>query len=154
MKFQESLRLLHCVLDKHERIKHDAAIMNRLAKEKRTQVVASLVEGNSLRATARMCGVNVNTVMWLLEDVGRVCEAYQNRVLRNLPCKRIQCDEIWCFCYPKQKNVPDDKQGVLGYGDVRTWTAICADTQIVPCWHVGYRDAWSAQNFMYDLASA
>jgi len=74
-------------------------------------------------------------------------------VLVNLPCKRIQCDEIWSFCYAKQKNVPVEQQGVLGYGDVWTWTAICADTKIVSCWHVGYRDTWAAQNFMYDLAS-
>jgi len=136
-----------------DRLKYNGAIMNRLSKEKRTQIISALVEGNSLRATARMCGANVNTVMWLLEDVGRACESYQRRVLVNLPCKRIQCDEIWSFCYAKQKNVPDDKQGILGYGDVWTWTAICADTKLVPCWYVGYRDAWAAQNFIYDLAA-
>jgi len=88
--------------------------MNRLSKEKRTQIVSSLVEGNSLRATARMCSVNVNTVMWLLEDIGRACAEYQDKALRNLPCKRIQCDEIWSFCYAKAKNVPTDKQGQFG----------------------------------------
>jgi IS1 family transposase len=126
--------------------------MNRLSKEKRTQVITALVEGNSLRATARMCGVNVNTVMWLLEDVGRVCEEYQRRVFRNLPCKRIQCDEIWSFCYAKAKNVPADKQGQFGYGDVWTWVALCPDTKLVPSWCVGTRDAATAYAFVHDLA--
>jgi len=95
----------------------------------------------------------VNTVMWLLEDVGRVCEEYQRRVFRNLPCKLIQCDEIWSFCYAKEKNVPDEFRGKSGYGDVWTWIAIDADTKLVPSWRVGRRDAWTAQNFMNDLAS-
>lgn len=127
--------------------------MNRLSKEKRVQVISALIEGNSLRATARMCGVNVNTVMWLLEDAGRTCADYQNENMRNLPCRRVQCDEIWSFCYAKEKNVPVELQGKHGYGDVWTWIAICADTKIVPCWRVGDRDAWNAQHFMYDLAA-
>jgi IS1 family transposase len=126
--------------------------MNKLSKEKRTRIVTALVEGNSLRATARMCDANVNTVMWLLEDVGHACEEYQRRVLVNLPCKRIQCDEIWSFCYAKEKNVPEKLRGKFGYGDVWTWTAICADTKLVPCWRIGDRNAWAAQNFMHDLA--
>lgn len=126
--------------------------MNRLSKEKQTQAITALVEGNSLRATARMCGVNVNTVMWLLEDVGRVCEKYQRRVFRNLPCKRIQCDEIWSFCYAKAKNVPAEKQGQFGYGDVWTWVALCPDTKLVPCWCVGTRGAATAYAFVHDLA--
>ena len=83
--------------------------MNRLSKEQRTQVIAALVEGNSLRATARMCDVAFNTVLKLLPEIGRACADYQDRVLRNLKCKRIQCDEIWSFCYAKEKNVPADK---------------------------------------------
>jgi IS1 family transposase len=127
--------------------------MNRLTKEKQTQVVASLVEGNSLRATARMCGVNVNTVMWLLEDVGRACAEYQAKALRNLTCKRIQCDEIWSFCYAKEKNVPQELRGKFGFGDVWTWVAMCAETKLVVCWRVSGRNAWHAQNFMHDVAS-
>jgi IS1 family transposase len=73
--------------------------------------------------------------------------------LRNLPCKRVQCDEIWSFCYAKQKNVPKDKRGQFGYGDVWTWTAICADSKVVPSWLVGGRDADSAYWFMRDLAA-
>jgi IS1 family transposase len=80
------------------------------------------------------------------------CEAYQNRTLRNLPCKRIQCDEIWSFCYAKQKNVPTEKQGQFGYGDVWTWTALCADTKLIASWKIGTRGASTAYALMHDLA--
>ena len=92
-------------------------------------------------------------VIRLLADVGRACTKYQDKLLRNLPCKHIQCDEIWSFCYAKQKNVPDNKQGQFGYGDVWTWTAIDADTKLVPSWLVGLRDAGYAYRFMTDLKS-
>ena len=126
--------------------------MNKLNASKRTQIVSALVEGNSLRATARMCDVAFNTVLKLLPEIGQACEDYQRRVLVNLPCKRVQCDEIWSFCYAKEKNVPDDLRGKHGFGDVWTWVAICADTKLVPCWRIGDRNAWHAQHFMYDLA--
>lgn len=127
--------------------------MNTLNIEKKVQVVASLVEGNSIRATVRMTGVAKNTVVKLLVDLGTVCSEYQDRTLRKLPCKRIQCDEIWSFCYSKQKNIPTDKQGQFGYGDVWTWTALDADTKLVPSWRVGTRDAGTAFEFMQDLSS-
>lgn len=127
--------------------------MNRLNKEKQTQIVAALVEGNSLRATARMCGANVNTVMWLLEDIGRACAKYQDQAVRNLTCKRVQCDEIWSFCYAKEKNVPEERKGKFGFGDVWTWVAMCADSKLVICWRVGGRNAWHAQHFMHDVAA-
>ncbi len=126
--------------------------MNRLNKEQRTRVVAALVEGNSIRATARMTGVAFNTVLKLLPEIGQACDEYQRRVFRNLPCKRIQCDEIWSFCYAKSKNVPGDKRGQFGFGDVWTWTALCADTKLVPSWMIGGRDGVAAYAFMQDLA--
>ena len=126
--------------------------MNKLTRERRIQVIAALVEGNSIRSTVRMTGVAKNTVTKLLVDVGAACSEYQDRVMRNLTCKRIQCDEIWSFCYSKQKNVPAKKQGQFGYGDVWTWTAIDAQTKLVPTWFVGSRDAESAQQFISDLA--
>jgi IS1 family transposase len=127
-------------------------IMNRLSVEKRAKVIAALVEGNSMRATARLCGVNVNTAMWLLEDIGVACAKYQNRTIRNITSKRIQCDEIWSFCYAKQKNVPADKQGIFGFGDVWTWIAIDSDTKLVVSWCIGSRGAGTANEFMRDLA--
>jgi IS1 family transposase len=125
--------------------------MNRLTIEKQTQVLAALVEGNSIRATVRLTGVAKNTIVKLLAEVGEACEAYHNRVVRNLACQRIQCDEIWSFCYAKDRNLPKDKQGKFGFGSVWTWTAIDADSKLMVSWRVGDRDAWAAQNFMHDL---
>lgn len=106
--------------------------MNRLSLEKRVQILGCLVEGNSLRSTSRMTGCSINTVTKLLVDVGKVCAEYQDKAFHNLTCKRIQCDEIWSFCYAKEKNVPKEHRGEFGYGDIYTWTAMCADTKIVP----------------------
>ena len=126
--------------------------MNRLSRDRRIRTVAALVEGNSLRATARMVGLARNTITSLLIDLGAVSSAYQDRVMRNLPCKRLQADEIWSFCYSKAKNVPTKKQGQFGYGDVWTWIAICADTKLIPTWYIGDRGPGSAWGFMQDLA--
>lgn len=126
--------------------------MNRLTTKKRAQVIAALVEGNSVRATVRMTDVAKNTVAKLVQDLGAACAAYMDRTLWNLPCKRIQCDEIWSFVYAKAKNVPADKIGEFGHGDVWTWVAIDADTKLVCSWLVGRRDAGCAYEFMQDLA--
>jgi IS1 family transposase len=126
--------------------------MNRLTRPQRTQVLSALVEGNSIRAAVRMTGVAKNTIVKLLAEIGKVCADYLDANLRKLPCKRIQCDEIWSFCYAKQKRVPTEKQGQLGSGDVWTWVAIDADTKLVASWFVGPRDAGTAYAFMQDLS--
>ena len=123
-----------------------------LSREKRVQIINALVEGNSLRATARMCDVAFNTVLKLLPEIGQACAEYQDTAFRNLPCKRIECDEIWSFVYAKQKNVPEEMRGQFGYGDVWTWVAIDADTKLVPCFLVGKRDAGYAFEFLNNLA--
>jgi IS1 family transposase len=127
--------------------------MNRLTIEERVRVVGALVEGNSIRSIVRMTGVAKNTIVKLLAELGSACAEYQHRTLVNLPCKKIQCDEIWSFCYAKQKNVPQDKKDTFGYGDVWTWTAIDADTKLVPCWLVSDRSAGAATEFMQNLSS-
>lgn len=126
--------------------------MNILKNEKRVAVVKALVDGASIRATVRMTGVAKATVLKLLADLGRACQAFQDRHLRNLPCRRIQTDEIWSFCYAKAKNVPEGKRDVFGYGDVWTWTAICADTKLAVAWRVGTRDSSTGIPFMRDVA--
>lgn len=126
--------------------------MNKLSREKRAQILGCLVEGNSIRATARMCDVAFNTVLKFVPEIGMVCLEYQDKVFRNLKCKRIQCDEIWSFCYAKQKNVPKEKQGMFGYGDIWTWVALDADTKLVPSFFVGDRDAKTAKLFIKDFA--
>jgi len=126
--------------------------MNKLNKAKQVQIISALVEGNSLRATARMCDVAFNTVLKLLPEIGRACLDYQDKVLRNLPCKRIQCDEIWSFVGAKEKNVSQDRKAE-GWGDVWTWVAIDPDTKVVPSFMVGNRGPRTAHFFMKDLAS-
>jgi IS1 family transposase len=123
--------------------------MNRLAPERRQAVVAALVEGNSIRATCRMTGVAKNTVTKLLIDLGTACSVYQDQVMRDLPCERLQVDEIWAFVYAKQKNVPRHKRGEAG--DVWTWVALDADTKLVPSYRIGARDFQEAVSFMDDL---
>jgi IS1 family transposase len=126
--------------------------MNRLPIERRVQIIGMLCEGNSLRAASRLADVSINTVTKLLLDVGTACEEYQDKTLRNLKSQRIQCDEIWAFVYAKNKNLPEQYKGAVGYGDVWTWTAIDADTKLVPSWAVGRRDGFTASAFIRDLA--
>jgi IS1 family transposase len=131
---------------------YNVSIMNKLSTEKRSQVVAALVEGNSIRATVRMTGVSKNTIAKLLAELGAACADYLDKALVNLNCKRIQCDEIWSFCYAKEKNVPEEMRGTFGYGDVWTWTAMDADSKLIVAWTVGGRDAGTAYGFIQDLA--
>ena len=126
--------------------------MNRLSQSDRAKIIGMLVEGNSVASTCRMSGASKNTVLKLLADVGDACAAYQDRVMRDLKLRRVQADEIWSFVRMKQKNVRNENVGVSGYGDVYTWTAIDADTKLIPCWHVGTRGAESAYTFIHDLA--
>jgi IS1 family transposase len=126
--------------------------MNILPLTKRIAVVAALVEGNSIRATCRMTGVAKGTVLKLLVDLGHACEAYHRRTVFKVKSRRIQCDEIWSFCYAKAKNVPASMRGLPGVGDVWTWTAMDADTKLMVSWLVGERDAGYAAEFVGDLA--
>jgi IS1 family transposase len=127
--------------------------MNSLNVSDRAKILTLLVEGNSINAACRITGAAKNTVLKLLAEVGEPCAAYQDRVMRNLTCKKVQCDEIWAFCYSKQRSVQKNKRQVHGAGDVYTWTAIDAETKLIPCWHVGTRAAESAKIFISDLAS-
>src|SRR2546422_6843016 len=127
--------------------------MNRLPLERRAQIVGLLAEGNSLRAAGRLADVSINTVTRLLLDVGAACERYQDQTLRNLRCRRIQCDGIWAFAYAKAKNLPEKYDAdAFGYGDVWTWAAIAEDTKLILSWAVGRRDGLTAQAFIRDLA--
>ncbi len=127
--------------------------MNRLSTEKRAQILGCLVEGMSIRATVRATGAAKNTVTKLVTDLGEACQDYLDTLMQDLPCQRIEADEIWAFCYAKQKNVPEEHQGTFGYGDIWTFVAIDADTKLVPSWLVGERNSLDAEFFMRDLAS-
>lgn len=125
--------------------------MNKLSIDRQAQIIKVLCEGNSIRSTARITGTAVNTVVKLLREVGAACLDYQDRVMHNLPCKKLQCDEIWSFVYSKAKNIPEAHNGQFGYGDVWTFTAIDADTKLVPSWVVGLRNVDCASDFINDL---
>lgn len=125
--------------------------MNRLSIFKRSQIVAALVEGNSLRATSRMTDVSINTVTKLLVDLGAACLAYHDANVRGLKTQRLECDEIWSYCYAKARNVPFEKQGEFGYGDVWTWTALDADSKLIVSYDVGPRTLHMAYNLLEDV---
>lgn len=125
--------------------------MNRLTRHDRARILKCLCEGLSIRATVRLTGASKNTIAKLLIDAGRACAAYQDRVLRNLPCKRVQCDEIWSFVYAKRENVKRTKAAPIDAGDVWTWTAICADTKLIASFMVGDRSYGAARVFLDDL---
>ena len=125
--------------------------MNKLSMERKAQVIRTLAEGNSIRATCRITNTAKGTVIKLVRDVGKASREYQDKRLRNLSCQRVECDEIWSFCYAKAKNVPEDKQGQFGYGDVWTFVAIDADTKLVVSWLVGLRNPKCACEFFKDI---
>lgn len=125
--------------------------MNKLPQHKRVQILHMLVEGSSMRSISRVVGVSINTVTKLLVDAGLACIAFHDKTVVDLNCRRIQCDEIWSFCYSKQANVPDNKQGEAG--DVWTWTSLDSDSKLICNWSVGGRGAENAMDLMVDLKS-
>jgi IS1 family transposase len=130
--------------------------MNRLDTGRRVQVIKCLVEGMGLRATARVTGVARMTVEKLLRDVGAACATYHNANVRNLQSQRVQCDEIWSFCYAKRNTVKKDLSILErnpDAGDVWTWTAIDADSKLCVAYLVGDRNLPTAKAFMQDAAS-
>jgi IS1 family transposase len=127
--------------------------MNRLPLATRVQVLSCLVEGNSVRGTCRMVGVDKKTVLRLLADVGDACTAYHDDTMRGLTCVRVQCDEIWSYCHAKERNLKPKLRGLDGYGDLWTWVGMDADTKLVVSWVLGKRTPLCAHRFMRDLAS-
>ena len=125
--------------------------MNKLPLAKRVQILSMLVEGSSLRSITRVCDVSINTVTKLLIDAGTVCAAFHDEKVRDVKAKRIQCDEIWSFCYSKQKNVANAKRKDVAYGDVWTWTGLDAESKLIVSWMVGGRDGDYAMGLMDDL---
>jgi IS1 family transposase len=125
--------------------------MNKLTRQARAQILHLLCEGQSIRAVTRLTGCSKNTVAKLLVEAGHACAAYQDKHLRNLPCKRVQMDEIWSFVYAKAANVETAKFAPGNAGDVWTWTALCADTKLLISWYLGARDTDAAYSFVGDL---
>jgi IS1 family transposase len=127
--------------------------MNQLSIKERARILSALVEGNSIRSVCRMLGVAKRTVTRLLVEVGTACYEYQDRVMRNLPCRLVQCDEIWSYVGCKEKQVTPAKVEKGPCGDAWVWVAIDAESKLVPCWLVGKRDPGCATEFIQDLAN-
>lgn len=125
--------------------------MNKLDIKIRVTILNMLVEGSSMRSISRITGVSINTVTKLLEDAGKACAAYHDVTVRNVKVQHVQCDEIWSFCYAKDKNVAAAKAAPEGAGDVWTWTAIDRDHKMIPPFEVGDRSGATAIEFMDDL---
>ena len=123
--------------------------MNTLSTEKKAQIIRLLVEGNSMRSCSRIAEVSINTIVKLLVDTGKACQQFHNDKVMGLKSERVQCDEIWSFCYAKEKNINQDMPE--GAGDVWTWTALDADSKMIVSWLVGDRDADTATIFMKDV---
>ncbi len=125
--------------------------MNRLPTSKRVQILNMLVEGMSMRSISRVADVSINAVAKLVVDAGEACAAYHDETVRDVECRRIQCDEIWSFCHAKEKNVARAKAAPQGADDVWTWTAIDADSKMILAYEVGDRSGATALEFMDDL---
>ena len=126
--------------------------MNKLDTQTRVTILNMLVEGSSMRSITRITGVSINTVTKLLQDAGKACAAYHDVTVRDVKAAQVQCDEIWSFCYAKDKNVAAAKAAPDGAGDVWTWTAIDRDSKMILSFEVGDRSASTARDFMFDLA--
>lgn len=132
---------------------HIVCGMNKLPAAKRVQILSMLCEGSSMRSVSRVADVSINTVAKLLADAGEACAAFHDRTVRGVKAKRVQCDEIWAFCYAKQTNVGAAKAAPQGAGDIWTWTALDADSKLIISYLVGGRDASYAAPFMQDVAA-
>lgn len=125
--------------------------MNKLPLQTRSQILNMLCEGSSIRAISRITGASTTTVLKLLVDAGLACARFHDANVRGVKSKRVQCDEIWSFCYAKAKNVPTAKAAPEDAGDVWTWTALDSDSKLIVSYLVGDRDAEHAMEFMDDL---
>ncbi len=115
--------------------------MNKLPSAKRVQILSMLCEGSSMRSVSRVADVSINTVAKLSADAGAACEAFHHQTVRGVRAKRVQCDEIWAFCYAKQRNVSTAKDAPDQAGDLWTWTALDANSKLIVSYLVGGRDA-------------
>ena len=126
-------------------------IMNRLNREKRRMILNLLVEGSSMRSASRLVDVSINTVTKLLVSAGHACDKFHNKKVRDITAKKVQCDEIWSFCYAKSSRVKTAINAPEKAGSVWTWTALDPDTKLLISFLVGKRDADTALEFMVDI---
>jgi hypothetical protein len=148
----ETFPYVNFTLDAKQKV-HYIGGMNKLPLAKRVQILSMLVEGSSMRSISRVADVSINTVAKILADAGEACIEHHDKNVRGVKAKRVQCDEIWAFCYAKKKNVETAKAAPADAGDIWTWTALDADSKLIVSYLVGSRDAECANAFMLDTAS-
>lgn len=125
--------------------------MNVLSDEKQCSVISALVEGNSIRSVERMTGIHRDTIMRLMVRVGKKCESLLDKTMRNLNCKNIQMDEIWCYVGKKQRHLKNTDNPLL-FGDQWVFVALDADSKLIPAYKIGKRDYITAKSFLNDLS--
>ena len=127
-------------------------MVNRLSNDKQKAILNLLVEGSSMRSISRVTDVSINTVTKLLVAAGEACAKFHDETVRDVPTRKVQCDEVWSFCYAKRKNVEYAKAAPAEAGDVWTWTGIDADTKLIVSWNVSpNRDSGAAIEIMDDM---
>jgi IS1 family transposase len=123
---------------------------NVLNTDKQIAIIGALSEGSSIRSIERITGVHRDTIMRLGVRIGQGCKALMDFKMQNLPCTRLELDEIWGFIGKKEKHVKPEDDSSLG--SVWTFCAIDAETKLVPTFRVGKRDVATANAFMKDIA--
>ena len=127
--------------------------MKRLSREKRTQVLAMLVEGSSMSSAARVCDVSINTVARLVDLAGVACRKYHDKHVQGIKGRRnIQCDEVWSFVYAKDR-VKDKAKPWDHAGSVWTFTALDAESKLLITYRIRKRRSTpSARALFKDLS--
>lgn len=141
------------MLDAKYKVQHRGGMANVLPLTKRVQILSLLCEGSSMRSISRVVGVSINTVSKLLEDAGQTCLDLHDQLVTHVQAKRVQCDEIWAFCYAKERNVPKAKAAPDGAGSVWTWTAIESDSKLIISYLASGRSQGATAAFMQDMAA-
>jgi IS1 family transposase len=126
--------------------------MNILSEEKQALALSVLVEGSSIRSVERMTGIHRDTIMRLMICVGQKCESLLDKTMRNLSCKNLQMDEIWCYVGKKQRHLKEgDNTDLLG--DQWVFVALDANSKLIPSYKIGKRDFLTARAFLNDLSA-
>jgi IS1 family transposase len=126
--------------------------MSKSPVSKRVEILRSLNEGVSMRATARLAGVSINTIGKLLIDAGEACLALHDELVRNVEAERVECDEAWSFIHTREGNKPSAKAPTPEHGDVWTWLCMASDTRLVVSYLAGQRSRVSGETFLRDVA--
>ncbi len=125
--------------------------MNVLKPEKKLAVLSALVEGNSIRATSRMTGVNQRTILRLLVEMGEKSARLLDTKMHSLACQVVEIDEAWSFVRKKERFLTPEEKLTGEFGDQYIFVALDPQTKLVPVFRVGKRDATNTRMFIQEL---